>query len=225
MTLREKLARLKTENGLTTEALSVKSGVPRGTLNKILNGETRNPTIATLAALADALGCPLEALSTRAVDVPGSGRSPGDIPGVYRLRGAPRGPDAPAVVPLRRRKIPLLGEIAAGRPVYVDEDFDVAECDAAFHCDFALRVHGDSMVGARIRDGDIVFIRAQDDVDDGQIAAVIVDGEATLKRVYHIRNGLQLLSENPAFPPMVFTLEEYGCIRILGRAVGFQSAL
>ena len=226
MTLREKLAWLKTENGLTTEALSARSGVPRGTLNKILNGETRNPTIATLAALADALGCPLEALSARAVEAPQAG--PGNIPGVYRLGDALRRPELPAstpFVPLRRRKIPLLGEIAAGQPLYVDEDFDMAECDAAFHCDFALRVHGDSMVGARIRDGDIVFIRAQDDVDDGQIAAVIVDGEATLKRVYHIKNGLQLLSENPKYPPMVFTLEEYGCIRILGRAVGFQSAL
>ena len=226
MTLREKLARLKTENGLTTEALSVKSGVPRGTLNKILNGETRNPTIATLAALAEALGCPLEALSARAVDVPQGG--PDCIPGVYRLGDALRQPQAPAstpFLPLRRRKIPLLGEIAAGQPLYVDEDFDVVDCDAPFRCDFALRVNGESMVGARIHDGDIVFIRAQDDVEDGQIAAVIVDGEATLKRVYHIKNGLQLLSENPKFPPMVFTLEEYGCIRILGRAVGFQSAL
>ena len=239
MTLREKLARLKAERGLTTEALSARSGVPRGTLNKILNGETRNPTIATLAALADALDCPLESLSTRAVDVPQPARAPSDIPGVYRLRDlareAPQGqardaggaalPALPQRVPLRRRRIPLLGEIAAGQPLYVDEDFDVADCDTAFHCDFALRVHGDSMVGARIRDGDIVFIRAQEDVDDGQIAAVIVDGEATLKRVYHIKNGLQLLSENPSYPPMVFTLSEYGCIRILGRAVGFQSAL
>ena len=238
MTLREKLARLKAERGLTTEALSSRSGVPRGTLNKILNGETRNPTIATLAALSDALDCPLEALSTRAVDVPQpERRAPEDIPGVYRLgdlarRAAPAQdpgeaarPFLPQEVPLRRRRIPLLGEIAAGQPLYVDEDFDVADCDTAFHCDFALRVHGDSMVGARIRDGDIVFIRAQEDVDDGQIAAVIVDGEATLKRVYHIKNGLQLLSENPSYPPMVFTLSEYGCIRILGRAVGFQSSL
>ena len=96
---------------------------------------------------------------------------------------------------------------------------------AGMRCDFALRVRGDSMTGARIRDGDIVFIRAQEDVDDGQIAAVIVEDEATLKRVYHVRDGLQLLSENPNYPPMLFTLEEYASIRILGRAVGFTSAL
>ncbi len=220
MTLREKLVALKTENGLTTDDLSRRSGVPKGTLNKLLNGETRNPTIATLARLADALNCPLAALSTLSAESPAA--RPEDIPGVFRL-GQVRNADQ--LVPIRRRRIPLLGEIAAGRPIYAEESFDVAECDSDMHCDFALRVHGDSMIGARIHNGDIVFIRAQDDVDDGQIAAVIVDDEATLKRVYHVRNGLQLLSENPKYPPMVFTLEEYGSIRILGRAVGFQSAL
>ena len=221
MTLRQRLAALKTENGLTTDELSRRSGVPKGTLNKLLNGETRNPTIATLQRLADALGCPIEQLTEQSAEAPAPLR-PGDIPGVFRLGD---GKNAGELLPVRRKKIPLLGEIAAGRPIYADEAFDTVDCDTGMHCDFALRVHGDSMVGARIRSGDIVFIRRQDDVDDGQIAAVIVDDEATLKRVYHIKNGLQLLSENPDYPPMVFTLEEYGSIRILGRAVGFQSAL
>ena len=129
------------------------------------------------------------------------------------------------LLPVRRRRVPLLGDIAAGEPIYVEQSLQTADCDAAVHCDFALKVKGDSMTGARIRDGDIVYIRRQDDVNDGQIAAVIVDGEATLKRVYHVRNGLQLLSENPEYPPMLFTLEEYGSIRILGRAVGFTGRL
>ena len=214
MTLRERLIALKTENGLTTDELSRLSGVPKGTLNKLLNGETRNPTIGTLAGLAQALNCPLETLTARDAEAP----APDAIPGVFRL-------NAGDILPVRRRKIPLLGEIAAGRPIYAEETFDATDCDAAMRCDFALRVHGDSMVGARIRNGDIVFIRRQDDVDDGQIAAVIVDDEATLKRVYHIKNGLQLLSENPDYPPMVFTLAEHASIRILGRAVGFQSPL
>ena len=209
------LARLKAENGLTTEALSQKSGVPKGTLNKLLNGETRNPTVATLAALAEALNCPLSALC------PTAAAAPDDIPGVYRAASGLR--NAASLLPVRRKTVPLLGAIAAGQPIYADEAHDTAGCDAAIGCDFALRVKGDSMVGARICDGDIVFIRAQEDVDDGQIAAVIIDDEATLKRVYHINNGLQLLSENPKYPPMVFTLEEHARIRILGRAVGFTS--
>ena len=217
MKLGAKLARLKAENGLTTEALSLRSGVPKGTLNKLLNGETRNPTVATLSALAEALGCPLAALCEAAP------ASPEAIPGVYRCGEGLRNADS--ILPVVRKKVPLLGAIAAGQPIYAEETLDAADCDAAMHCDFALRVKGDSMIGARIRDGDIVFIRAQEDVDDGQIAAVIVEDEATLKRVYHIKNGLQLLSENPNYPPMVFTLEEYASIRILGRAVGFTSRL
>ena len=102
---------------------------------------------------------------------------------------------------------------------------EIVGCDDHLQCDFALRVSGDSMIGARIHDGDVVFIRSQEDVDDGQIAAVVIDDHATLKRVYHIPNGVQLLSENPKYPPMVFTYPEHECIRILGRAIGFQSRL
>ena len=91
--------------------------------------------------------------------------------------------------------------------------------------DFALRVRGDSMVGARIRDGDIVYIHSQPDVADGEIAAVGVGDEATLKRVDHVEGGVQLLSENPKYPPMLFTLADVGSIRILGRAVGVLTRL
>lgn len=221
MNLSEVLAKLKTENGLTTDALSQRSGVPKGTLNKLLNGETRNPTVGTLSALAKALHCPIEALSGQ-IGVP---VAPDAIPGVYRLGVASRLRNADRLLPVTKRRVPLLGSIAAGQPIYAEQTLETADCECAPHCDFALRVKGDSMVGARIRDGDLVFIRRQDDVDDGRIAAVIIDDEATLKRVYHIKNGLQLLSENPDYPPMVFTLEEYGSIRILGLAVGFMSSL
>jgi len=223
MKLSEKLARLKARRGLTTQALSEKSGVPKGTINKLLNGETRNPTVGTLAALAGALDCPLGWLTG---EDGGSNRIPRPeaIPGVRRLGDAPApGPDN--LLPVAKRRVPLLGTIAAGVPIYAEETLDATDCDASVHCDFALRVKGDSMIGARIHDGDIVFIRRQDDVEDGQIAAVIVDDEATLKRVYHVKNGLQLLSENPKYPPMMFTLAEYGSIRILGRAVGFTGRL
>lgn len=128
-------------------------------------------------------------------------------------------------MPVLTRRVPLLGSIAAGEPILAEQELAVADCDAGIHCDFALRVKGDSMIGARIHDGDVVFIRRQDDVADGQIAAVVIDDEATLKRVYHVKNGLQLLSENPKYPPMMFTLNECGAIRILGLAVGFTGIL
>ena len=133
--------------------------------------------------------------------------------------------NAADILPVQRRSIPLLGEIAAGTPIYADQTADVVCCSEGIHCDFALRVRGDSMIGARIMDGDIVFIRAQDDVDDGEIAAVVLNDEATLKRVYHIKNGVQLLSENPKYPPLVYINEELNNIRCLGKAVYFMSAL
>lgn len=219
MDLRTKLLKLKNENGLTTDTLSERSGVPKGTINKLLNGETRNPTTQTLRRLAEALGCPLDALCSR----------PEEIPGVCRLSQLSgheqtlmgRG----VLMPVSKRRVPLLGTIAAGQPIYCEEEIERMDAADGLACDFALRVQGDSMVGARIHDGDIVFIRRQDDVDDGQIAAVVIDDEATLKRVYHVPNGLQLLSENPKYPPMLFTCGEHDCIRILGLAVGFQSRL
>ena len=222
MKLSQRLARLKARQGLTTQALAQRSGVPRGTINKLLNGETRNPTIGTLTALAGALGCPLGMLSDDAPEAP---PRPDEIPGVRRLGDASAKRPDDVLLPVTRRHVPLLGAIAAGQPIYAEQTVDDVACGASLQCDFALRVRGDSMIGARIHDGDIVFIHRQDDVADGQIAAVIIDDEATLKRVYHIRNGLQLLSENPKYPPMVFTLQEYGSIRILGRAVGFSSRL
>jgi len=224
MKLSEKLARLKSRRGLTTDALSLKSGVPKGTINKLLNGETRNPTIATLKALARALECPLEWLSVEgsaAVPPP----QPADIPGVRRLGETREDHWFDSLLPVLTRRVPLLGTIAAGEPILAEQELAVADCEAGIHCDFALRVKGDSMVGARIHDGDVVFIRRQDDVADGQIAAVVIDDEATLKRVYHVKNGLQLLSENPKYPPMMFTLNECATIRILGLAVGFTGRL
>ena len=206
MELKDILARLKSENGLTTEQLSHLSGVPRGTLNKLLNGETRNPRGDTLRRLAEALNC-----------------SPDVFYGVQE--SMLRIKNAGDILPLSRRSIPMPGEIAAGRPLYMEEQYEIISCDDSLHCDFALKVRGDSMTGARIHDGDIVFIRRQDDVDDGEIAAVILDEAITLKRIFHIKNGLQLLSMNDKYPPMVFTFDTCETIRILGKAVGFQSSL
>ena len=91
--------------------------------------------------------------------------------------------------------------------------------------DFCLRAKGDSMIGARIMDGDIVFIRNQPMVDNGEIAAVIIDDEATLKRVYYDRDAgkLMLVPENPKYSPLMYVGEELNNIRILGKAVAFQS--
>ena len=130
------------------------------------------------------------------------------------------------IMPIKTQRIPLLGEIACGEPIYADEDREsYIEIGTDIKADFCLRAKGDSMINARILDGDIVFIRKQPIVDNGEIAAVIIDDEATLKRVYYYPQSgkLVLTPENPAYEPLVYIGEELNEIKILGKAVAFQS--
>lgn len=123
-------------------------------------------------------------------------------------------------VPIAKKKIPLLGEIAAGQPIYADEHIEeFLPVDDEVKADFALKIKGDSMINAQINDGDIVFIRQQSDVDNGQIAAVLIDDSATLKRVYHMDGVIQLQAENPQYPPMIYSRNNCDECRILGLAV------
>lgn len=128
--------------------------------------------------------------------------------------------------PIETKKFPLLGNIACGKPIFADEQFEAyIEAGANIKADFCLRAKGNSMIGARIYDGDIVFIRKQEMVDDGEIAAVLIDDEATLKRVYYDQenNVIQLFAENPQYKTMRFVGEELNRIRILGKAVALQT--
>ena len=132
------------------------------------------------------------------------------------------------ISPIRTQRIPLLGEIACGEPIYCDEDREsYVEVGADIRADFCLRAKGDSMINARICDGDIVFIRQQPMVENGEIAAVIIDDEATLKRVYYYKDDgkLVLQAENPKYSPLVYVGEELNTIRILGKAIAFESNL
>lgn len=127
---------------------------------------------------------------------------------------------------IETKKFPLIGNIACGKPILADEQFEAyIEAGANIKADFCLRAKGDSMIGARIYDGDIVFIRKQEMVDDGEIAAVLIDDEATLKRVYYDQesNVIQLFAENPQYKTMRFAGEELDHIRILGKAVALQT--
>lgn len=122
-------------------------------------------------------------------------------------------------------RLPLLGKIAAGQPILASEECEFFSPIDDTRADFCLRVKGDSMVGAGIKDGDIVFIRKQDCVDDGEIAAVLVDDEATLKRVYLTDDTVTLISENPKYKPMIYTKKQCKNIRILGKAVACHTVL
>ena len=126
--------------------------------------------------------------------------------------------------------IPLLGTIACGAPILATENIvDTVIAPTRTRADFALLCKGDSMVDAHIYDGDIVYIRQQDMVDNGQIAAVVIEdgesAEATLKRIHYDEQSqiLQLIPCNSRYLPMVFYGPDLDRVRILGKVVGFSS--
>ena len=130
------------------------------------------------------------------------------------------------VLPIQTKQIPLLGEIACGEPIFCNEGREsYVEAGTDVKADFCLRARGDSMVGARILDGDLVFIQRDAELESGQIYAVAIDDEATLKRVYYDAKSqvLQLMAENSKYAPLIYTGETLDHVHILGKAVAFQS--
>ena len=203
--LANKLRAMRKEKRITLDELARRVGTSKQTIQRYETGVISNIPPEKVEAIAMALGTTPAALmgwseSAREYE-PAEG-------GVKRL--------------------PILGEIACGVPVYANEEHEsFVIADSGLDADFCLRAHGDSMVGARIYSGDIVFIRAQDSVENGEIAAVIIQDEATLKRVYYYPDeGKLILSpENPRYAPLVYLGEELEGIKILGKAVAFQSVL
>lgn len=123
--------------------------------------------------------------------------------------------------PVMTKRLPLLGNIAAGKPIFANEEHEIM-LETEIRADFCLKVVGDSMIGAGIMDGDVVMIRKQPMVQNGEIAAVLIDDEATLKRFYKTDSLITLISENPAYPPIVYKPEDGRDILILGKAVGLS---
>lgn len=134
----------------------------------------------------------------------------------------------PGLYPIRRKSFPLLGDIACGEPAYAEEEHEtMIESTDTIDADFCLRASGDSMAGAQINDGDVVFIKQMDMVENGDIAAVLIGDETTLKRVDYDPGSAQLIlwPENPAYRPQIYRGEELNRIRILGRAVMIQKII
>lgn len=131
------------------------------------------------------------------------------------------------IIPMpEMRKIPLVGTIACGEPILAEENIEeYVSIPKDLTGDFALKCKGDSMINARIFDGDIVYIRQQDEVNNGEIAAVLIDNEATLKRFKRLPDRIILSPENPMYDPLVYRGEEMNTVRILGKAVAFTSAV
>ena len=123
---------------------------------------------------------------------------------------------------IQPRKIPILGKIAAGTPILAVENHeDYFDTSEFINADFALQIQGDSMIGSRIYDGDIVFLKKQSYIDNGQIGAFLIDGEATLKIFNKQNNTVMLLSSNPNYSPIILSPDKENII--LGKLIGVYS--
>lgn len=123
-------------------------------------------------------------------------------------------------------QVPLVGSIACGTPITAEQNIErYIGVPAGWHADFALTCHGDSM-SPTIRDGDIVCIRLQPEVEQGEIAAVRIGEEATLKHFHRQGDTVMLLADNAAVcPPMIYSGTQLAEIQIEGKAVGLCRSL
>lgn len=203
--LGERLKAARKEAGLKQEDVGRVLGLGKSTISEWETGK-RSPDIELITELATILDTSVAFLLGLEME-----------PDAQSMSSLPS--NVQPVSELHMHRIPMIGEIAAGEPILCMQDYETF-VPGPMGADFALTVRGDSMEPTYLT-GDIVYLRQQDDVYDGQVAAVIIDDEATLKHVYHIPNGLTLVADNTAYPPRVVTLPEYDSIRILGLVIGY----
>ena len=203
-TFSERLKSLRSEKGWSQQRLADELKLSKSSVNMYERGE-REPGFETMEAIADTFNVDMDYLY---------GRTDVKIA-------------EPIQFPLpEMTQVPLIGNIACGTPITAEENIkQYIGVPAAWRADFALECHGDSMA-PRICDGDIVCIRKQCEVETGQIAAVRIGEEATLKHFYKSGDMVQLIAENSAVcPPMIFSGTQLADIKIEGLAVGFCRGL
>ncbi len=202
---KDNLKKLRLQAGLTQGELAHKLGTSQSRIGMYESGQ-RQPNFEMLDKLADFFKTDMNYLITGSHE-----NNLGQFDNI---------------IPIKRRKIPILGEIACGEPIFAEETYEMLDTgEEGF--DFCLRCTGDSMINANIKDGDMVFIHRQDMVENGEIAAVIIENDVTLKRVsyYPEKNTLILKPENPKYTDLVYVGSELDSIHILGKAVAVQSKL
>lgn len=200
-----RILKLLKEKNMTKADLLKMSNLKKSTLYNVFDEKTDigNVNLETLKSIANALNVSLDLLV--------SGKE-----------------EFSNYVSITKIKIPVLGSIACGQPIFADENLECyVDAINNINADFALWAQGDSMIDARINDGDLVFIKQQEIVENGEIAAVLVDDEATLKKVFYEpnKNRLMLISANKNYQPFIYEGEDLNKIKILGKAVAFQSNL
>lgn len=216
MNIGQRIKNMRLKNNLTQDELALRINTTKQTIHKYENGIITNIPSSKIEAIANILNTTPDYL------MGWSDEENNNSFDVFSIKG---------VLPLpKTSKKPRLGVIACGEPILAEENIeDYDDVPDDMKCDFTLLCEGDSMINARIYDGDIVYIREQPQVENGEIAACLVDGEfetkATLKRFYKYDDKIILQAENPAYPPFVYVNEEMNRVRVIGKAVGFTSRL
>lgn len=197
----KRIRELRISAGLSQDELAKKTGYnDRSSIAKIEAGKV-DLTQSKLVAFADALNT-----------------TPGYLMG-WEPDSKPPIPAGFQPLP-KRDRIPRVGQIACGTPILAEENVEAYdEVPSDWHADFTLLCQGDSME-PKIKDGDVVAIHSQPMVENGEVAAVLIDGEATLKRVFLFTDHIELRAENPAFPTIIRIGEDMNTITIEGKAVG-----
>lgn len=200
----ERLKKTIEKSGYSYAELEKKTGVSKSALQRYASGLTKKIPVDVIIAVGNAVG-----VSSAWIMCWDEGKN---IPTGFN--------PAPKMV-----KRPRLGAISCGDPIMSEQNFEgYDDVPEDVNCDFTLLCEGDSMIGARICDGDTVYIKQQPTIENGQIAAVLIDGtEKLLKRVYITEDSIILQAENPAYPPRSFFKEDMNRVSIIGRAVGFYS--
>ena len=197
----KRIRELRISAGLSQDELAKKTGYnDRSSIAKIEAGKV-DLTQSKLVAFADALNT-----------------TPGYLIG-WEPDSKPPIPAGFQPLP-KRDRIPRVGQIACGTPILAEENVEAYdEVPSDWHADFTLLCQGDSME-PKIKDGDVVAIQSQPMVENGEVAAVLIDGEATLKRVFLFDDHIELRAENPTFPTILRIGEDMNTITIEGKAVG-----
>lgn len=206
MTTGERMKQRRKELGFSAEKVAERLGVSPATIYRYERGDIEKVP-------GDSLGELAKILQTTPAYLMGWEEKPQPAP-----RPIPKGFEPmPKMV-----KVPLVGSIACGTPILAQQNIEkIVDVPENIRCDFSLTCHGDSMEGAGIHDRDVVYIRIQPEVENGEIAAVRIGEEATLKRVYYQNGTLTLMPANAAYAPMVYTGPELNDVQIEGKAVGW----
>jgi SOS-response transcriptional repressors (RecA-mediated autopeptidases) len=204
MTIGDRIKQRRIKIGMTVDELAAKLNKNRATIYRYESNDIENFPTTILEPLANALEIS-----------PAYLMGWNDEDNVFSIEN---------ILPIETRKFPLLGEISCGIPQLAEEHFDgYIEVGANIQADFCLKAKGDSMINARINDGDIIFVKKQSDVNNGEIAVVYMDGETTLKRVFKYPDLIILRSENPKYKEKEIYKKDFDTLCILGKAVAFQS--